>query len=125
MEKDRRCALEQRANYWDEYRELRLKLVSQYIVVLKAKKRVRDYATMIALAKAVKHQLNNFQRSVLERKRAYRSIFYTIRMFCGYKYRFQKRYGGTLNFRLNNQQRYALTFAAGRLLKDKYDESSG
>lgn len=124
LEKERLYMLERKANYWDEYRELRLKLVAEVIVALKTIKRVKDIITMMQVLKAAKVLLNNFNTTQIKRKRAFRSIFYTIRMFCGYKYRFQKRCGQTLKFRNNNQQRYALTFIGGALVKDKFEQAS-
>jgi len=54
LEKERRYRLEEKASYWDEYRELRLKLVTDLVVVLKAKKFAKELATLICIYKAAK-----------------------------------------------------------------------
>lgn len=68
--------------------------------------------------------MGNFTTAVLERKKAHRRVFTTIRMFCGYKYKYQKRWGQPIQFRANNEQRRALTFAAGGLMKDACERRS-
>lgn len=54
LEKERRYRLGEKASYWDEYRELRLKLVTDLVVVLKAKKFAKELATLICVYKAAK-----------------------------------------------------------------------
>ena len=59
----------------------------------------------------VKKSSENFVKRRHQRKMALRGIFYTIRFYSNFKYKFIKRYGLDLDFRLKNHMRRCFTFA--------------
>ena len=40
--------------YWERYREVKLELVKEYVAIMKFKKRVRDYVTLIGILSIMK-----------------------------------------------------------------------
>lgn len=88
--------------YWERYREMKVELVKDYVIRLKLRKRIIEYAALLTNQIAVNNL--NVGLSILQRqrRRGLHSLSAAIKFYCKYRMKHVRPYGATLEFRLKN-----------------------
>lgn len=89
-------------SFWEEYKEMKLELVKEFIKSVKRQKLAKIIIANYELSKLIKIAFDNLNQKKIKRKKALRSVFMAVRFYAYNKYRYGRPFGQSIDLRSRN-----------------------